>query len=255
MEDTTRRTRLQVVAVLLAASCAAGGTPRILSAQDFTEPVPSCESLVQSLGLTPAASMLVSRSLELHGGMVVRWPEGRAPLAVWIRPPLLVRRAGSRTAPETDHVDLAVWTWAVVSALEHWKGLTARVEFAVARDSSSADVHVTWVARLPPLPNTRPSRTAGRSAVERDASSGVVVAARISFAQMDRDFRPFSPEDVHAVAVHEIGHVLGLAHHDEGESVMNTDVRSGQITAADRAALEAWYSLPLGQVCHLGRAP
>jgi hypothetical protein len=243
------------VAVLLAASCLAAGAPRILSAQDLVEPVPSCESLVQALGLTPAASMLVSRSLERHGGMVVRWPERRAPLAVWIRPPLLVRRAGSRTAPEADQVDRAVWTWAVVSALEHWKGLTARVAFAIVRDSSSADVHVTWVARLPPLPGTRPSRTAGRSAVERGASSGVIVTARITFAQMDRDFRPFSAEDVHTVAVHEIGHVLGLAHHDEVESVMNTDVRSEQITAADRAALEAWYALPLGQVCHLGRTP
>ena len=250
----TRRTSMRV-AVILAASCVAGGTPRVLAAQVLADSVPSCESLGQSLGLTPAASTLVSRSLERHGGMVVRWPDRRAPLAVWVRPPMLGRRVHTRATPEADHIDRAAWTWAVVSALEHWKGSSPDVQFTVARDSSSADVHVTWVARLPTLPGTRPSRTAGRSAVERDASSGAILAARITFAQMDRDFRPFSPEDVHEVAVHEIGHVLGLAHHDEVLSVMNTDVRSEQITAADRDALRRWYALPLGQVCRLDRTP
>ena len=63
------------------------------------------------------------------------------------------------------------------------------------------------------------------------------------------------PRDVHAVAVHEIGHALGLAPPSAAgadrrvRSVMAAQVAADEVTDVDRLALRAWYALPVGAAC------
>ncbi len=73
---------------------------------------------------------------------------------------------------------------------------------------------------------------------------------------------------VNAVAVHEIGHVVGLAHLPRGRpagaergvvgcgapkrfapGIMSVDVAVDGVTSTDRAALPVWYAIPLGRLC------
>jgi len=61
----------------------------------------------------------------------------------------------------------------------------------------------------------------------------------------------YSVEDVRAVARHELGHALGLAHHAAPTSVMAPLVRAERLTDEDRATLRALYALPIGARCPL----
>ena len=208
----------------------------------------SCDTLVGALRLPPDAAKLVRQSLERHGGTVVRWPADRMPLKVWIQSPPALMRAD---VPQSQHQS-GDWTWAITSALDHWSGNSYGFGFALTRDSAAADIHVTWVLSLPPIPEAQLGRSAGRSAVVREASTGAIVAAQLMLAELDRQGRRVSPDDVHVVAGHEIGHVLGLGHQQGALSVMEAAVRIDGTTSSDRAAVLAWYSLPLGRACRAG---
>ena len=237
-----------VLLIVLLSGCL--GSP---PAAPLPEPMPmvldstfSCDSLVKRLVLPPDAATLVHQSLKRHDGEVVRWPREHMPLSVWIQspPPVLTRTGQKRPAHE-----LTDWTWAISSALDHWSAIVPGVAFAMTSDSAAAEVHVTWVLTLESLPGSGMSRSAGRSAVLRDRSTSAITAAHVMLAQLDDDGRRLSFEDVHVIAGHEIGHVLGLGHQLDALSVMAPSVRVDGATLADRSAARSWYSLPLGLAC------
>jgi len=59
----------------------------------------------------------------------------------------------------------------------------------------------------------------------------------------------YSVDDVRAVARHELGHALGLAHHAAPTSIMAPLVRAERLSDDDRATLRALYALPIGARC------
>jgi predicted Zn-dependent protease len=62
------------------------------------------------------------------------------------------------------------------------------------------------------------------------------------------DGRPLDGQSLRAIALHEIGHLIGLAHSDDGHDVMAPLVRVTALSAADRATARLLYTLPAGHL-------
>jgi hypothetical protein len=203
--------------------------------------VPACDAVAASVVRDGAGDL--AAALGLHGA-VVRWDVAGRPLAVWVqeRP----RDAASARHPQAD------WRGAVAEAVAAWSGVAPGLRLAVARDSAAADVRVLWASTLATAPNDPAAGalaafTAGRTTIAHDA--GRAVAATVVLALRAPNGAPYLPRDVRAVARHELGHAVGLAHHASPSSVMAPLVEADRLADGDRAVLRALYELPVGARC------
>ena len=116
------------------------------------------------------------------------------------------------------------------------------------------------------LPGIRPAqlRGAGRDEARRYGIAlvdGCVTAARkehddrwwivdadITLALHHRDGEPLDGAQVRAIALHEIGHLLGLDHTGDQTNVLAARVRVRDLSLADRATVRLLYSVPAGKI-------
>jgi hypothetical protein len=205
----------------------------------------ACDALARAAHEQPAVAGDVRAALEAHGA-VVRWDPAAGPVRVWVQP---------RRGPTVDWDNPpASWRDAVLDAALAWRGIVPGLELRVARDSAGADVVVTWVDAhqlASGVSKGLRSGTAGRTEL-RD-SAGRATAAHVSLAVTSAEGIPLEAVDVRAVARHEFGHVLGLAHHAAAKSVMASRVQTERLTAGDEAALRLLYALPMGARCEVTR--
>jgi len=198
-------------------------------------------------GVGPASAPAVvddlRAALDAHGG-AVRWDLRHGALRLWVQ---------RRPAIAADVSVLgADWRRAIAVAADAWSDVVPGLAFAIESDSSRADVIVTWERDLQSAPADGDFAflTAGRTTLVPDAD-GRALAAHVRLAIFAPDGVRYSLDDVRAVARHELGHVLGLAHHAAPTSVMAPLVRAERLSDDDRATLRALYALPLGARCSL----
>jgi len=152
-----------------------------------------------------------------------RWPNAPGdPLRAWIQP-----ADGSGPGVMTDYD-------AVRRAFLSWNAVFLPVRFAFTADSAIADVRVRWIARFdrPMSGNTECVLTDDNWILRADV---VLAIARF-------DGRRLDTHEMHGLALHEIGHAIGLVHQPKGVMAATTRVR--ELTAADRTAARRLYGLP-----------
>ena len=125
-------------------------------------------------------------------------------------------------------------------AFEEWDVLQLPIQFAFVDDSADAEVHVTWIDHF-----SEP--ISGRTKWARD-DEWLITDANIILAVHHHQGEVLDEEAMRAMALHEIGHLLGLDHTQDATSIMAPKVRVRDLSAADRATVRLLYSLPPGPV-------
>jgi len=160
---------------------------------------------------------------------LARWPDRAArPLTVWVQP----------AAP------FAGWRPAFLlrarEAFEEWQRVSVPVRFTFVDDSARADVHLSWVDRFD-------EPISGKTLWARD-ERWWIVSADIVLALHHRDGTPLDESAMRAMALHEVGHLMGLDHTRDAGNIMAPRVRVRELSAADRATVRLLYSVPPGRV-------
>lgn len=171
----------------------------------------------------------IGEILSERDSALARWPERlTTPVRVWV---------GSGPAiPGWDQS----YPERVRDAFDQWANIGIPVKFTFVRDSTDADVHVSWIDHFD-------SPISGKTIWARDGKWWIVTA-NITLALHHNAGELLDAKAVHAIALHEVGHLLGLDHTADTANIMTARVRVRDLSEADRATMKLLYSLPPGSV-------
>lgn len=129
---------------------------------------------------------------------------------------------------------------AVRSAVARWDQVQLPVRFEYIDDSSRAEVVFRWRRQFDI------DRT-GQTDLTWDRD-GHVLSAVVTIATFDPSNHPMGVEDVRVVALHEIGHMLGLNHSSDSTDVMFGHTMARDLSLRDERTAQLLYELNPGSV-------
>jgi predicted Zn-dependent protease len=175
--------------------------------------------------LEAAEGTYIGRLLAERDSTLDRWRDrSHAPIRVWIEP------ATGAQADFPAHMR---------AAFSEWQDVGLPIRFAFVDRASDAEVDVRWT----PLLVNKTGNT-----VWRVDNRGWMESASITIATQLGDGRPIDINSLRAIALHEVGHLLGLAHSDDSHDVMAPLIRVASLSLSDRATAQLLYTLPAGRV-------
>jgi hypothetical protein len=169
-------------------------------------------------------AMLATEDSTLH-----RWGDDRE------RRPIRVA-ALRETVPGLRDVFYANVAWAVT----RWNAVGLPIYLEPVPDTAGADIVVTWAARLD-------SNRAGRADVSW-GRSGRLAHVHITLATHTPDGRQVLPSQMVALALHELGHALGLGHSTVTADALYPETSAADLTGRDKRTAMLLYSVPPGSL-------
>ncbi len=167
--------------------------------------------------------------LRSRDSALTRWPDRTTrPLRVFVR----------------DGEAIEGWTPdylpVVRDAFDTWVQAGIPVRFTFVIDSASADVHVRFTS-------TFANGISGKTTWSRDAAYWLV-SSDIQLAVSHPGGGYVTPPQMRAIALHEVGHLLGLDHAESSDDIMSARVRVRELSETDRATVRLLYAVPAGSL-------
>ena len=126
---------------------------------------------------------------------------------------------------------------AVRSAFQRWQEVVP-VRFNLDADSSSAEVRVQWRIQFE-------GERSGQTDVQWD-EDGRLTGGVVTLATFDAKGQPFAPDDVRVLALHEIGHLIGLDHSPDPGDIMYAQPKVRELSPRDVRTAALLYDLAPG---------
>ncbi len=167
--------------------------------------------------------------LVVRDSVVRRWSERtEQPIRVWVQP------ARALNGWDDAFPEMAL------QAVNEWGAVGLPIRFTVIADSATAELLVIWTDRLG-------QDESGRT-VWWSTTKGWITRARVTLSTHASDGLPQTPKALRAVALHELGHALGLGHTADARNIMAPWVEVSELSDADRNTAALLYRMPVGRV-------
>lgn len=177
-----------------------------------------------------SAGTYVTAMLRETDSMIRRWPDAA------LRRPLRLAVVRASTVPNFREEFVANVAWAV----GRWNGSLIPVRIQSGADTLIADIVLTWVDHLD-------SNRTGRADLTWD-NHGHILHAAVFLATHTPEGREIDPRQMTALALHELGHSLGLGHSPRRDDALYPVTRAIELTERDRRTARLLYALPPGSL-------
>ncbi len=129
---------------------------------------------------------------------------------------------------------------AVRGAFARWGEVGVPVRFDLTADSTNAEVRFQWRVQFD-------IERSGQTDLVWD-QDGHIDSATVTLATFDPKGRPMTAADIRVVAIHEIGHVIGLEHSPDSADIMFPTAKVRDLSNKDIQTAQLLYQLSPGSI-------